>query len=672
MVKLRDFPEERLQKAATDEGALGVALQQTLAEVSTRTGVRVQLLRPMLFGWGLFRVSAPDGGPLDEVATEKAVATLRADKAVAGASADRWMRPLLTPNDPGLQYMWHFTSVNATATWDMTTGLASQTVGVVDSGTWRTHNDLSGKDLAGYDFISFTEASADGDARDADYADPGDGGDCGYGPQPDSWHGSHVAGTILANANDGLGVPGLNWNARLITGRAIGRCGGALSDILEAMAWMAGYSIPGVPSIGQNATKVINLSLGSDQPCSSTEQDYVSTISSQTGAVFIAAVGNSGNNVPVGSPASCNNVIGVAAHGPGNGRPLTNYSNFGNGSGVDVVAPGGQIYDQQGNGGVLSLCGGGNDCWNVLEGTSMASPHVAGIVSLMLSVNPQLSSSQVLTLLQQTGESCTNCGGKVAVRADAAVQSAIDAPGGSPNPTPGPSCGNECASLQYTACTCGADDPCGWVGDGTCDADCSQVTNTPFDDAADCGGGGTGGGGTGGGGTGGGGTGGGGTGGAACDLRRGNWDCPNREGCVDDGNGDNTGYCLAGAFGEKGSGGLCDDDDDCASGLCDRGVCTVPCDDGDCRDGYACDAEAIPGGLCRAESCADSRGDICETDWYCTYSDARRYVCAKEGEPAFGGLCACTRTFDFPPLGGLVSLAGFALLYTGRRRRRRV
>jgi hypothetical protein len=157
--------------------------------------------------------------------------------------------------------------------------------------------------------------------------------------------------------------------------------------------------------------------------------------------------------------------------------------------------------------------------------------------------------------------------------------------------------------------------------------------------------------------------------GDGCDRRRGNWDCPNHYGCVASASG-STGTCVFGAEGAAKSGGLCGADEECSSGLCDRGVCTVPCDDG-CRDGYACDEEIIPGGLCRPESCLESEGGICGGGWHCTFTTThQRYVCAIEGDDVFapsGCSSQRARTGALP----LFTLVLAAATWRVRRRRAR-
>jgi hypothetical protein len=721
LLKLDGFDEARMRRARHDD-AEGRTLQAALDALGARRGLEVTLVRPMSFGWALYDVTAAGQKVrLDESATLEAVRWLDKDGAVRSASVDGWKRALATPNDPGMQYLWHYAAIGAETAWNTTTGSSSQRIGIVDSGTLRTHQDLAAKDLAGYDFISFTESSKDGDGRDAEYNDPGDGGNCNGEQHEDSWHGSHVAGTALAATQNGVGIAGLNWDAMLVTGRASGLCGAATSDILEAVAWMTGFVIDGVPNIGANeVVEVVNLSLGSDQSCGSAEQDYFTTIGAQTNAVIVAAAGNSGNNVPVGSPAACDGVIAVGAHGPDSNRSLTDYTNVS--SALDVIAPGGDIQNNLEEG-ILSACGPASDCYTYQQGTSMASPHVAGAVSLLRAANPSLTATQIRDLLTQTGESCSFCDGVPAMRLDFAVVAAAQQPGGVVDPpatnlgtgpcTPAGECtgGETCLNTDtaglrcFTECAsssiCGADSQCFGVdatlkvcvpagdlspgascSDGAfecgagsvclndddgascysrCDLDytcpsaeqnclqqqgfafCDPVLppadpppnvggNTPVD-------------------------------GAECDTRRGNWDCPSGQGCFE-------GVCRSGLEGDLLSGQLCGEDAVCRSGLCDRGVCTVPCEVG-CRGGYSCDAEIIPGGMCRPDSCAASEGGICESDWWCAYSPAERYVCAVDGERAFGSSCSATPVARSGVPASLLWLSALAWMCLRRRNRRR-
>ena len=223
---------------------------------------------------------------------------------------------------------------------------------------------------------------------------------------PSSWHGLHVAGTIGATTNNGLGIAGVDQRARVLPVRALGMCGGWASDIADAIRWAAGLPVPGLPP-NPTPAKVLNLSLGGPGACTSIEQSAIDAAVG-AGATVVAAVGNSASDLDVTpfSPASCNNVIAVAATTRFGDR--ADYSNFG--SVVDIAAPGGLKLTSDSEG-IVSLSNAGTTTadlsptgWTYTskQGTSMAAPHVSGVISLMLAANPTLSPAQIEQILKQT------------------------------------------------------------------------------------------------------------------------------------------------------------------------------------------------------------------------------------------------------------------------------
>jgi hypothetical protein len=211
----------------------------------------------------------------------------------------------------------------------------------------------------------------------------------------------------------------------MISVRVLGKCGGFTSDIVEGMRWAAGLPVPGVPNNPYPA-KVLNLSLGGFGSCPLTYQSAIDAVNSVGGIVVVAA-GNSNANAVNFRPASCNGVITVGATNRSGVR--ASYSNYG--SAVDVSAPGGT----SGSDGVLSTLNTGTttpaaDSYEYYRGTSMAAPHVAGVVSLMLAINPTLNFTTTETILKRTakpfgpGHTCTgatSCGAGI-VNAHAALQ----------------------------------------------------------------------------------------------------------------------------------------------------------------------------------------------------------------------------------------------------------
>ena len=335
---------------------------------------------------------------------------LAADPAVEFAEPDLWMVPLATPNDSYYAQQWDLYEsvggINAPAAWDRTTGSAAITIAVLDTGLL-PHADLNGRKVAGYDFITDLAIANDGDARDSDPSDPGDWGCNG---SYSSWHGTHVAGTIGAAANNGQGIAGINWVSGIQPIRVLGRCGGYTSDIIDGMRWAAGIPIAGVPA-NPTPARVLNLSLGGSGGCGTSYQNAVNDVVAR-GTVVVVAAGNSGIDASNATPASCNGVIAVGATTRSGGR--ASYSNFG--SQVAISAPGSSILSTVNTSTTVPAA----DAYTFYSGTSMAAPHVAGVVSLMLSLNPALTPAQIKTMLQSsarafpigTGTDCstTFCG----------------------------------------------------------------------------------------------------------------------------------------------------------------------------------------------------------------------------------------------------------------------
>lgn len=365
---------------------------------------------------------------LDEV--KKLAAEMMArDPNIEYAEPDRIMTHMATANDPYYAQQWHYTDsvggLRLPTAWDKSTG-TGVVVAVIDTG-YRPHADLSGQILQGYDFISTASIGNDGNGRDSDASDPGDrvvAGEC-YAGSPasnSSWHGTHVAGTVAARTNNSLGVAGVAYNAKIVPARVLGKCGGYTSDIADAITWTSGGTVSGVPA-NANKAKVLNLSLGGSGACDATTQSAINGARSR-GSVVVVAAGNDNMNVSNASPANCSGVIAVAATGKTGGR--ASYSNYG--TLVDVAAPGGD-----GSYSVISTLNSGtnapgSDNYAGYQGTSMATPHVAGVAALMFAAKSTLTPDQVESMLKSTARAfpatCSGCGTGI-VDATAAVNAAI-------------------------------------------------------------------------------------------------------------------------------------------------------------------------------------------------------------------------------------------------------
>ncbi len=413
-----------------------------LQAAANQRGVQFDVLRRNAFGALVLRLDRRVDA--DEAAA-LAAAVAAADADVEYAEPDRILTIQFTPNDSRYLEQWHYyeatAGLNLPSAWDKSTGTGVR-VAVIDTG-YRPHADLAANLVGGYDFIGDTFVANDGNGRDSDASDPGDAtaaGECGVGQaaRASSWHGTHVAGTIAAVTNNGTGVAGVAFGAKVVPVRALGKCGGYTSDIADAIVWSAGGSVSGVPA-NANPARVLNLSLGGGGSCDATTQSAINTARS-LGAIVVVAAGNSNANAANFSPASCNGVISVAATNRSGGRAY--YSNFG--TVVDVAAPGGDVRTASTNGVLSTLNSGtgapGADNYAWYQGTSMATPHVAGVVALMLAANPALTPDEVETRLKSSARAfpatCSQCGSGL-VDANAAVVAATGGGGGGgTTPTP--------------------------------------------------------------------------------------------------------------------------------------------------------------------------------------------------------------------------------------------
>lgn len=406
--------------------------------LSQRAGSGLRHVRRLASGAQLMKLQRRQGG----ARMADIITAMRRDPNVGYVEPDIKMYPLAVPNDSRYHEQWQYYEatggLNLPAAWDTTQG-SGVIVAVIDTG-YLPHADLDANVLPGYDMISDLDIAQDGDGRDADALDNGDWAsanacDNGSPARESSWHGTHVAGTIAAVTNNSTGVAGVAYNAKVLPVRALGRCGGYLSDISDGIIWAAGGSVSGVPD-NPNPAQVLNLSLGGSGGCSITSQNAIDTARS-LGATVVVAAGNENTNASNSNPANCNGVIAVAATNRYGGRSF--YSNYG--TVVDLAAPGGDLTSGSTNG-VLSTLNSGRttaatDSYAFYQGTSMAAPHVAGVAALLYEINPAIEPDQVELTLKTTARSfpasCVQCGSGL-VNAAAAV-AAVDAVNGS---TPSP------------------------------------------------------------------------------------------------------------------------------------------------------------------------------------------------------------------------------------------
>ncbi|MBO1437161.1 S8 family serine peptidase [Meiothermus sp. CFH 77666] len=393
----------------------GVSLQSVSSlrlQVQGRP-VELQQVRPLgLPNMALYRAD------LSEAETPALLAALRGRSDVVSADLNWLEQPLAPPNDPGYPFQWHYPAINLPQAWEITTGSNSVVVAILDTGVLfregnpaQSHPDIGNRLVPGYDMVSPISGAnplanaGDGNGRDSDPYDVGDEQSTGY-------HGTHVGGTVGAATNNGDGVAGVDWTARLLHVRVIGLLGATVADQVDAILWAAGETVPGVPP-NANPAKVINMSLGGKSPCTTARQNAINLVTGK-GVVVVVAAGNENDDASLYSPASCANVITVGATDFAGARaPYSNY-----GARIDVMAPGGDVSKDLNNDnfvdGVLSLGRRDSDgqfIYNFENGTSMAAPHVAGVVALMKALSPNINTAQALQILKSTARplNATQC-----------------------------------------------------------------------------------------------------------------------------------------------------------------------------------------------------------------------------------------------------------------------
>ena len=316
------------------------------------------------------------------------------------------------PNDEHYPLQWHYPLIHLPQAWEITelnNNPEDVIVAVIDTGILSNHPDIDKtRLLPGYDFISNTTISLDGNGIDPDPEDPGDEMNGGS-----SFHGTHVTGTIGAATNNAIGVAGIAKDCKIMPLRVLGNGGGLASDIRQAIKYAAGLSNSS-GTLPAKRADIINMSLGGSS-WSDLDQQVINQARDpdgdgiNDGVIIIAAAGNYASNARM-YPAAYEGVISVSAVGAD--KQLAPYSNYGNT--IDIAAPGGnksQDYDSDGHlDGVLSI--GGDDesgppiqmVYHFSQGTSMAAPHVAGVVALMKSLYPALTPDMLDALIEDEDE----------------------------------------------------------------------------------------------------------------------------------------------------------------------------------------------------------------------------------------------------------------------------
>lgn len=298
----------------------------------------------------------------DAVAARTALAGLKG--LVAKAEFDGQGGLAEVPNDPSFNLQWNMLNtgqpvsgvagvpgadVGVTTAWNVTHGNPNLVIAVLDSGI-DPHPQLAGRILPGINVPDGTTLTGD---------------EC-------SGHGTHVSGILAAAGNDGIGVAGMTWNAKLLPVVIVNGCSGFESNVATGLIWAA-----------DQGADLINMSL--QFYLGGTPLRDAVTYAQAQGALMCAATGNNGNGV-IAAPARWSDTIAVAA--TDNRDVRASFSNFG--AETDVSAPGVNVWS-------LAMSGG----YAYRSGTSMSTPHVTGLAALLWSAAPTLTNVQVRALIEQ-------------------------------------------------------------------------------------------------------------------------------------------------------------------------------------------------------------------------------------------------------------------------------
>ncbi len=387
--------------------------------LAVRANLTLTQSREIMTGLHAMQVQPIDGEPM--AAT---LARLRADPAVEYAEPDQRRFAHAVPTDPLFTGQWYLqnaqpSGIDTVTAWDTATGRSDIVIADIDTGIRYDHPDLNSTTLnrllPGYDFISDVNVANDGDPRDADASDPGDWVTtadtmdttkpfAGCTVENSSWHGTRVVGILGAIANNATGITGVTWQGQILPVRALGKCGGFDSDIMDAMRWSVGLHVAGVPD-NTHPAQIINMSLGGPGACSMAQQAVVNEIVAK-GVLIVVSAGNEGG--PVDSPANCSGVAGVA--GLRNVGTKVGFSSLG--PQVALSAPAGNCVNSSGaclfsldttsNNGLTNP--GTSTYTNQLNsnlGTSFSAPIVSGIAALMAGVNGNLQPAQLIARLKE-------------------------------------------------------------------------------------------------------------------------------------------------------------------------------------------------------------------------------------------------------------------------------
>jgi subtilisin family serine protease len=324
-----------------------------------------------------------------DIDLDKARSAFKALKEVEDVDFNYYMFPQVTPNDPMFVSQWGLNKIRCPLAWDIETGKTSIVIAVVDTGVDLNHPDLAANIIAGFDSVDLTPYGVSpGDTINMDgvnWVIEGDVLTTDNDPQDEVGHGTHVAGIIAAVTNNSTGVAGVTWRCKIQPVRTMFRIRRVSDGAITGIGTSADIAA-GVRWAVDNGANIINMSLGAYND-DMAQRDAV-TYATSNDVIVVAAMGNENTN-SLSYPAAYPDVIAVGATDSSDNRSW--FSNYG--PHIDVVAPGQ---------GIRSTCL--DDTYAFKDGTSMAAPHVSGLVALILSVNSRLSRARVTEIIKNSAQ----------------------------------------------------------------------------------------------------------------------------------------------------------------------------------------------------------------------------------------------------------------------------
>jgi subtilisin family serine protease len=334
-----------------------------------------------------YKLLLEDGASIEQIRSE----IYRLNE-IESAEPDYILSTQATVNDPNYPVMWHLPKIQMENAWNIQTGSSGVSVAVVDTGIDYSHEDFAGRTIIKGKDVSTCDSTLDQLTAS--------GGSCSQPKSPDAdpmdtnGHGTHVAGTIGAVSNNSTGIAGINWDVTLIGVKVLGRGGaGGIPDIAN-----------GIVDAADRGAKIINMSLGGKGTCSPGSAIRSSVEYAQSkGALLVVAAGNNNGDASQIAPANCPGVMVIGATGPNDER--ASYSNYG--SVVSLAAPGGNRGSQNCSSSTCVTSTWLNNGYVPTVGTSMSTPHVAGVAALLLAQNSGFTADQLKSCLINSADSIT-------------------------------------------------------------------------------------------------------------------------------------------------------------------------------------------------------------------------------------------------------------------------